>query len=278
MAALTSFNLINKAASGEATPQPTMTPPPNPTSTPTPTPSPCTRANPTLSASPQSQYGVPGETLAYEISVTNNNSVGCSSTRYFMNATRPFAGWISTFTSGVLVIKPGQTLVTTLLVTSAPEAVSPGYPISVSTTGQEDGTFGNTFVSYLIRSSTPTPTATPAPTPTPIPTPTPTSAPNSSPIFVTGRMLPVARIYRAYRVNVVGYDVNAGDTLSMNISNLPKGLTQGACFTYLESGRRYISCPITGNASQLGLFGVRATLTDNRGGVSVKDFLLTVFP
>lgn len=243
------------------------------------------RAVPVFSvASPFQNTGTPGQTLTYRVNIaTNDNSTSCSNWTFQLVVNLPGAGW--SYQSAVpdtFQMGPRNSLGFDVNITSPVSDTfgyaSANYPIQFRLIGDQISYNQAITVSYVLILPTPTPVPTPTSTPTVNPTPTPTAAPNASPIFVTGRILPAGRIYRAYRVNVVGYDVNAGDTLTMKISNLPRGLTQGTCATYLESGRRYISCPISGNASQIGLFGIRATLTDNRGGVAVKDFLLTIFP
>src|SRR5258708_30369544 len=75
---------------GTTTPSPMPTPSilptptvlPTPTIMPTPSPIPCTRFAPTLIVSPNSQVGLPGQALTYNISFRNNDSTTCPVTTF----------------------------------------------------------------------------------------------------------------------------------------------------------------------------------------------------
>src|SRR5262249_41897159 len=63
-----------------------------------PPPPPCTRANPTVSASPLNPSTPAGGSVSYNVVVTNNDSSGCSNTTFSLATSLP-AGWASTFSS-----------------------------------------------------------------------------------------------------------------------------------------------------------------------------------
>ena len=126
----------------------------------------------------------------------------------------------------------------------------------------------------------PTPTATPSlkPTPTPTitiitPTPTPSPTPISNrPPVVSTNYLPNGKLFSNYQAVIEGYDADTGDTLSMTVSGLPRGLRQSGCTT---SGNQ-ISCQITGRPYRSGSFQVRIVLSDSKGNNTEKILPLTV--
>ena len=77
----------------------------------------CDRLDPTLSISPAEQAGAAGETLAYEVSLANNDSAGCD-TRTFMLAAVAPTGWEASLDDAQLSPTPGQSTLTTLRIGS----------------------------------------------------------------------------------------------------------------------------------------------------------------
>mgnify|MGYP001584859767 CR=1 FL=1 len=127
---------------------------------------------------------------------------------------------------------------------------------------------------------TPTPTSTPTPTPKPrpTPTPTPTPAPNHTPTISTSDMPQIAKLGKPYTGTVVATDVDFSDFLSMNVTGLPKGITQGPCYqTHLNSTTQ-LSCTITGTSRSMGIYTVQIRAQDNRGGTATKTTNLFVVP
>lgn len=115
----------------------------------------------------------------------------------------------------------------------------------------------------------PTPTKTPTPKPTKTITPTP--APNTPPTIIT-TSLPYASIRKPYSATITARDTNR-DTMSMNISGLPSGITQGSCTQAIG-----IDCIIQGSAKNKGIYSVNVTVSDGRGGVAKKTLRLFVLP
>lgn len=103
------------------------------------------------------------------------------------------------------------------------------------------------------------------------PTPTPTYT-NHNP-QITTLSIPSGYLGRSYQTSIVGIDRDTQDTLTMNITGLPRGLVKGIC--NFKPGR--ITCPITGTLRQAGNnFQVQITLTDNKGGKVQKVLRMRV--
>jgi len=94
----------------------------------------CASSNPTVSVSPsQSPAVMPGSTVTYTVSVTNNDSSSCTGSSFNLQATVP-SGWAAGFAASTLSINPGATASTTLQVTSTTSAAAGSYTITVGAT------------------------------------------------------------------------------------------------------------------------------------------------
>lgn len=128
----------------------------------------------------------------------------------------------------------------------------------------------------LIRSTSPY-ILPPISTPSPASTPTPFPLPNNPPVITT-TSLPVAKYNVLYNAAVSGSDGDLNDNLSMVISQLPKGLSQGPCSTPVDKRKgNYINCTITGKSQQRGIFSISVVLKDNRGSSTTKNLSLYSF-
>lgn len=125
---------------------------------------------------------------------------------------------------------------------------------------------------------TPKPRVTPTPTPIPLPTPTPTPAPNHVPTISTSGLPILAKLGKPYNGTVVVTDVDLDDTLSMNITGLPRGINQGFCAQVIINNTVQLSCSITGTSRNMGIYGLQIRAQDNRGGVTNKTTTLFVLP
>ncbi len=74
---------------------------------------PCVPANPTVSISPSNPTAQAGSEVTYTVTVTNNDSAGCSSSTFQLISALPDA-WSSSFASSSLVISPAQSMSTTM--------------------------------------------------------------------------------------------------------------------------------------------------------------------
>jgi hypothetical protein len=137
----------------------------------------CVTNPPTVSASPSSDTGFPGDTLTYTVNVTNNDGAGCSDRLFLFTTTMnpPDLAW-TVSTPSALTLAPGASGSRTFSVTSPSSGAAPGtYDIDVTTAAI------TRTVHYVLQTPTPPPTASPTPTPTPAPTDTPTPAPTDTP-------------------------------------------------------------------------------------------------
>ena len=95
-------------------------------------PQPCIRANPTVSISPSTtQWIAPGATVNYQVSITNNDSVGCSASAFNLQAPIP-VGWLGSLDSSTVALGPASNATTTLHVSSPLSAASGYYNVGVS--------------------------------------------------------------------------------------------------------------------------------------------------
>ena len=96
-------------------------------------PEPCNEANPAVSATPSNPSVDAGNSVDYTVSITNNDSSGCSPASLSLSSLEP-AGWVSTFSTSVLTLAPGAA--TTVTLTESVDAGSePGtYPVDVTAT------------------------------------------------------------------------------------------------------------------------------------------------
>ena len=93
----------------------------------------CIQENPSVSISPISQWSNPGESLAYTVSLINNDNSICSSSTFNLSAAIS-AGWTSSFLSTTLDVAPGQTGTATVTVTSPQTNPDGFYNFSVTAT------------------------------------------------------------------------------------------------------------------------------------------------
>jgi M6 family metalloprotease-like protein len=97
---------------------------------------PCTRANPTVTISPDnpSIYTSSSvQSVAYTVSVKNNDSIGCSNATFALSSSLP-SGWTTTFTPGSISVSPGGTG-TIQMSKSVPGNQTTGvYPVNATAT------------------------------------------------------------------------------------------------------------------------------------------------
>lgn len=74
---------------------------------------PCTSAQPTVALSPLDPSIYPGSAAAYNLSITNNDSSGCSATSFAMSSSQP-AGWPTSFSASSVSLGPGKSATLTM--------------------------------------------------------------------------------------------------------------------------------------------------------------------
>jgi hypothetical protein len=112
---------------GAGAPAPTPTPTPDPSPTPS-----CTRAAPTLTISGSTTPKTPGARNPYTVRVKNNDSSGCSNTKFALARTVP-SGWLGSLSATSITLAPGASGSATLTVTSTKKSATGPYAIAVGT-------------------------------------------------------------------------------------------------------------------------------------------------
>jgi M6 family metalloprotease-like protein len=83
----------------------------------------CTHTNPTVTMTPPNPGTAAGSSVSYSVSLTNNDSGGCSSSNFVWSSGQP-GGWSATLSPSSVVVSPGQT-VTATLVEAVPASALP---------------------------------------------------------------------------------------------------------------------------------------------------------
>lgn len=99
---------------------------------------PCVRADPAVTLAPATLFGPAGTTLAWTVTITNQDSPACGASTFVLDATAP-AGWPAALDAGSLTILPLASATTTLRVTSAADAVAGAHPVLVAATEGDRG-------------------------------------------------------------------------------------------------------------------------------------------
>lgn len=114
----------------------------------------CTKANPSLSLSPnESAWIAPGTSVSYIATVTNNDSSDCANSTFNVSANVP-AGW--TTSSKNLSLAPGATGSVTINVASSTTTSDGFYDIEISALNSNDSSYNNSgVVSYVVDTPAP---------------------------------------------------------------------------------------------------------------------------
>ncbi|HEY9586097.1 MAG TPA: Ig-like domain-containing protein [Candidatus Paceibacterota bacterium] len=98
-------------------------------------PIPCIRANPSVSLAPASQSGTPGQTLAYTLTLTNNDSSVCSYSWFNITSSIP-SGWTQVPASFDSALFSGQSATIPISITSASDAAVGTYTVTEKAANQ----------------------------------------------------------------------------------------------------------------------------------------------
>ncbi len=114
----------------------------------------CTRANPTVNMSPsQSQSVAAGTPVAFTVSVTDNDSSGCSSSNFNLAASL-LSGWGGTWSASSLALSPGGSNSATFTVISPSTASGGTYTVTTTATnGSATSYFGSASANYVVSST-----------------------------------------------------------------------------------------------------------------------------
>jgi hypothetical protein len=108
----------------------------------------CTAANPTLSVSPsQSQSVASGTAVNFAVTVTDNDSSGCSAATFNFASSLP-SGWAGAWSAAGLSLSPGKSGSATLTVTSPAGTADGSYNLAVSATNAAYS--GSAAATYVI--------------------------------------------------------------------------------------------------------------------------------
>lgn len=92
---------------------------------------PCTQSNPTVSMSPANPSVYAGSGVNYTVTVTSNDSAGCTPRTFNLSSTQPL-GWSNSISTTFVTLNPGQSGTATLTET-APAGTTPAtYPVSAT--------------------------------------------------------------------------------------------------------------------------------------------------
>jgi hypothetical protein len=117
----------------------------------------CLRAAPGIAILPVSQWGMAGQTLNYDVTVWNNDSMGCGTESFDVTGTLP-AGWSQTPPSWSVDVPPGQSVTTSIQVGSDPAAPDGTYSFAERVVNAASGSFSaSTSAGYNIQPSDATP-------------------------------------------------------------------------------------------------------------------------
>ncbi len=110
----------------------------------------CVRSSPSVKIVPQTQTGVPGQTLTYEFSLLNMNMLVCPSATYAVTPKAP-AGWTVTPPTFIESLVSNQKIIRTFTVTSKLNARAGSYEISQKAVDVADRKlFGGDGADYVI--------------------------------------------------------------------------------------------------------------------------------
>ncbi len=111
----------------------------------------CEENNPTVSVSPDTDTGNPGDTITYTVRVANNDNEACDASSFDLTFTPPEAGWSGVFATDPLTVDEASSAETTIDVTSPSDATGGPYTFTVTAEKEEDPTYsGSGTADYVV--------------------------------------------------------------------------------------------------------------------------------
>lgn len=111
----------------------------------------CVAGNPVVAVTPvASDWGAPGDTVDYTVTVTNTDSTACSTSSLALSASVP-SGWGAGFANSTLSLPPGASASTTMSATSATSAPDGTYDVPVTAADGADA--GSASATYVVSAS-----------------------------------------------------------------------------------------------------------------------------
>ena len=122
---------------------------------------PCTATNPIVTASPLDPSIYPGSSVAYNVSVTNNDSSGCSPSTFNVDSTQP-SGWPTSLSANSVTLNPGQSTTVTMY-KIGPSGTAPGtYAVNANASSNSRVGSGSANVTLMAAPSLTVSTSVPA--------------------------------------------------------------------------------------------------------------------
>jgi M6 family metalloprotease-like protein len=120
---------------------------------------PCTPANPTVTASPLDPTIYAGNSMGYNLSVTNNDSAGCSASTFNLGSTQP-SGWPTSFSASAVTLSPGQSGSVTMTKTGPSGTPAGTYAVNANAISAANGAYTGSGSANVTVMSAPTMTVT----------------------------------------------------------------------------------------------------------------------
>jgi len=102
---------------------------------------PCTPANATVTTSPLDPSIYPGNSTAYTVSVTDNDSAECSAATFNLGSTQP-SGWPTSFSATALTLNPGQSASVTMIKTGPSGTPAGTYAVNATAANAANSSYG----------------------------------------------------------------------------------------------------------------------------------------
>jgi hypothetical protein len=113
----------------------------------------CLRSNPTLLISPLTQYGNPGQTLTYYVTVINNDNYICGVSPFTIHVINCPSGFSCNLASASLLISPGNANSTTINVTSSPLSSAGTYQFTLKVENSLSTSYFSSYSANYVISS-----------------------------------------------------------------------------------------------------------------------------
>ncbi len=115
---------------------------------------PCANANPTVTVTPSSKTGNPGQALGYTVAIKNNDSGSCPSSSFNLTSSLPPSWTQSPSSISNQSIAPGGTYSTNINVTSPSSATAANYTVTETAVNANLASYsGNASGTYTIQTS-----------------------------------------------------------------------------------------------------------------------------
>ncbi len=108
----------------------------------------CTVAQPTVALTPQDPTTHPGSSVAYNVSVTNNDSAECAPSTIYLDSKNPI-GWSTGYSAPSLSLSPGQSGIVVMSKTAPPDVPVGTYPVDAQAVSNSTSGLANASVTVI---------------------------------------------------------------------------------------------------------------------------------